>query len=124
MRKTEMNEQSQLSLLVCERLQQLGLKQSEFCRKTGFDQGLLSKIQGSIITNLSLESVLRLSVGLRVPPTRILSLIDRLDLHELVLSAYEAESAALIGAGSMGFRAEIGSLVSTASAESKFFAKA
>jgi hypothetical protein len=63
-------------------------------------------------------------VGLRVPPTRILSLIDRLDLHELVLSAYEADGAALIGSGSMGFQAEIGSLASTSSAESKFFAKA
>ena len=124
MRKTEMNEQSQLSQLVCERLQQLGLKQSEFCRKTGFDQGLLSKIQGSIITNLSLESVLRLSVGLRVPPTHILSLIDRMDLHELVLSAYEAEGPALLAAGSMGFRTDIGSLASTAVAENKFFVKA
>ncbi|HEX5735890.1 MAG TPA: hypothetical protein VF131_23895 [Blastocatellia bacterium] len=124
MRKTEMNEQSQLSLLVCERLQQLGLKQSEFCRKTGFDQGLLSKIQGSIITNLSLESVLRLSVGLRIPPTRILSLIDRMDLHELVLSAYESEGAALLGASSLGFQADIGSLASTGSTQSKFFVKA
>ena len=88
MKKTQLNNQSQLSVLVCDRLQALGLKQSEFCRMTGFDQGLLSKIQSSIITNLSLESVLRLAVGLRVPPTQILSLIDRMDLHELVLSAY------------------------------------
>jgi transcriptional regulator with XRE-family HTH domain len=95
MRKIQMNDQSQLSVLVCDRLQALGLKQSEFCRMTGFDQGLLSKIQSSIITNLSLESVLRLAVGLRIPPTRILSLIDRMDLHELVLTAYEAEGAGL-----------------------------
>ena len=95
MKKTQMNDQSQLSMLVCDRLQALGLKQSEFCRKTGFDQGLLSKIQSSIITNLSLESVLRLAVGLSIPPTHILSLIDRMDLHELVLTAYEAEAAGL-----------------------------
>ena len=124
MRKTEMNEQSQLSLLVCERLQQLGLKQSEFCRKTGFDQGLLSKIQGSIITNLSLESVLRLSVGLHIPPTQILGLIDRMDLHELVLLAYEAEGSAFLAAGSMGFQTEIGPLASTSSADNNFFVKA
>jgi transcriptional regulator with XRE-family HTH domain len=119
MRKTEMTGQSQLSLLVCERLQQLGLKQSEFCRHTGFDQGLLSKIQSSIITNLSLESVLRLAVGLRIPPTRILNLIDRMDLHELVLSAYEEESSGLIG-----LEAGLGSLASTRAVESNFFAKA
>jgi transcriptional regulator with XRE-family HTH domain len=119
MKKTEMNGQSQLSLLVCERLQQLGLKQSEFCRQTGFDQGLLSKIQSSIITNLSLESVLRLSVGLRVPPTEILGLIDRMDLHELVLSAYEAE-----GPGPMAVEAGIGSMAAARSVESNYFAKA
>ncbi|HJQ69862.1 MAG TPA: helix-turn-helix domain-containing protein [Blastocatellia bacterium] len=123
MRRTEINEQSPLSLLVCGRLQQLGLKQSEFCRKTGFDQGLLSKIQGSIITNLSLESVLRLSVGLRIPPTQILGLIDRMDLHELVLEAYEAEQSVLARPGSIGFPADIGPLASTASADNKFFVK-
>ena len=115
MKKNQMNDQSQLSMLVCDRLQALGLKQSEFCRKTGFDQGLLSKIQSSIITNLSLESVLRLSVGLRVPPTRILSLIDRMDLHELVLTAYDSGLNAL--------EANVSSLASNRSVESNYFAR-
>ena len=119
MKKNQMNDQSQLSALVCDRLQALGLKQSEFCRMTGFDQGLLSKIQSSIITNLSLESVLRLSVGLNIPPTQILGLIDRMDLHELVLVAYEAESTGLTG-----MEAGIGPLASTRSVENNFFAKA
>jgi hypothetical protein len=72
----------------------MGIKQSEFCRTHRFDQGLLSKIQNSVITNLSLESVLRLSVGLSVPPEEILALLDRMDLHNLVLQAYSAEFAA------------------------------
>ena len=118
MKKSQMNDQSQLSLLVCDRLQALGLKQSEFCRKTGFDQGLLSKIQSSIITNLSLESVLRLAVGLRVPPTRILSLIDRMDLHELVITAYEAD-----GAGLGALEVNVSSIASNLSVDSNYFAR-
>ena len=55
---------------------------------------MLSKIQNSVITNLSLESVLRLSVGLSVPPEKLLALVDRMDLHDLVLQAYDAEFAA------------------------------
>ena len=84
-------EQTKLALFVRERLAHIGIRQSEFCRLTGFDQGLLSKIQGSIITNLSLESALRLALGLGVEPTRILELINRLDLHELVQKSYSAQ---------------------------------
>ncbi len=87
------NETTQLAALVRERLSEMGVRQSEFCRLYRFDQGLLSKIQNSVITNLSLESVLRLSVGLSVPPQKILALIDRPDLHELVLQAYGKELA-------------------------------
>ncbi len=90
-RKT--NELTPLAVLVRERLAEMGVRQSEFCRLYRFDQGLLSKIQNSVITNLSLESVLRLSVGLSVPPQKILALIDRPDLHELVLQAYGKELA-------------------------------
>ena len=118
MKKSQTNDQSQLSMLVCDRLQALGLKQSEFCRKTGFDQGLLSKIQSSIITNLSLESVLRLAVGLRVPPTRILGLIDRMDLHELVITAYESE-----GLGLSALEANVTSLAANRGAENNYFAR-
>ena len=85
------NETTQLAALVRERLAEMGIRQSEFCRLYRFDQGLLSKIQNSVITNLSLESVLRLSVGLSVPPQKILALIDRPDLHDLVLHAYGPE---------------------------------
>ena len=89
MEQTQPAQQTKLAILVRERLTHLGIKQSEFCRITGFDQGLLSKIQASIITSLSLESVLRLSLGLGVRPTRVFDSIDRPDLHELVLKSYE-----------------------------------
>lgn len=88
----KVNELTPLALLVRERLSEMGVRQSEFCRLYRFDQGLLSKIQNSVITNLSLESVLRLSVGLAVPPQQILALIDRMDLHDLVVQAYSKET--------------------------------
>lgn len=87
------SEMTPLAQLVRERLSEMGVRQSEFCRLYRFDQGLLSKIQNSVITNLSLESVLRLSVGLAVPPQKILALIDRMELHDLVLQAYGKEWA-------------------------------
>lgn len=77
-----------LAIFVRERLAQLGVRQAEFCRINCFDQGLMSRIQNSAITNLSLESALRLAIGLAVPPKNILDLIDRTDLHELVMAAY------------------------------------
>ncbi len=78
-------------MFVRDRLAELGLKQSEFCRLNGFDQGLMSRIQNSMITNLSLESVLRLSLGLHTSPEKIFRLIDRMDLHELVVKSYSAD---------------------------------
>lgn len=89
------SEQTPLAMFVRTRLAELGLKQADFCRLTGFDQGLLSRIQNSVITNLSLESVLRLALGLRTSPKDILSLIDRSDLHELVVRSYAIESGEL-----------------------------
>ena len=80
MRRTE---PSALAKFVRERLAELGMKQSEFCRLTGFDQGLLSKIQNSMITSLSIESALRLSIGLGVSPKKMFQLIDRMDLDEI-----------------------------------------
>jgi transcriptional regulator with XRE-family HTH domain len=88
MKHRRLTEQTPLAVFVQNRLAELGMKQSEFCRLTGFDQGLLSKIQSSMITNLSLETALRLAVGLSVPPDEILTLIDREDLHALITRAY------------------------------------
>ena len=91
MERTQPAQQTKLAILVRERLTHMGIKQSEFCRITGFDQGLLSKIQASIITSLSLESVLRLALGLGVRPTQVFDSIDRRDLHDLVLKSYSTE---------------------------------
>jgi len=80
-----------LAIFVRRRLEELELKQSDFCRLTGFDQGLLSKIQNSIITSLSLESTLRLALGLSVAPKVLFGLMDRFDLQDLVMRAYAFE---------------------------------
>jgi len=91
MKKRRHIKETPLSIFVRARLTELGLKQSEFCRLTGFDQGLLSKIQSSMINKLNLETVLRLAAGLSVPPQKILELIGRPDLNELIVKAYSGE---------------------------------
>jgi transcriptional regulator with XRE-family HTH domain len=96
MKKRRPIQKTPLAIFVTERLAELGLKQSEFCRQTGFDQGLLSKIQSSMITKLNLETVLKLARGLGVSPKGILELTGRADLHELIVGAYSAEAAELI----------------------------
>lgn len=85
-----------LASFVRERLNELGIKQSDFCRLSTFDQGLLSKIQNSVVTSLSLESVLKLALGLSVPPRQLFQLLDRQDMHELVLKSYAAEFSELL----------------------------
>jgi len=61
-----------------------------------FDQGLLSKIQNSVVTSLSLESVLKLAVGLSVQPQRIFNLLDRMDMHDLVIKSYASEFSDMV----------------------------
>lgn len=77
-----------LAQLITDRLQQLGLKQVDFCRQTGFDQGLLSKLQTSVITTINLESALRLADGLQVAPGDILTLLGKTDAHILLKKLY------------------------------------
>src|SRR5437867_671825 len=86
--KARLCEPTPLARFVTERLAEMKMRQSEFCRLNQFDQGMLSKIQNSVTTNLSLESALKLAMGLSVPPAKILDLIDRPDLEELVMAAY------------------------------------
>ncbi len=85
-----------LATFVRERLAELEIKQSDFCRLSMFDQGLLSKIQNSVVTSLSLESVLKLAVGLSVPPHHIFGLLDRMDMHDLVIKSYAGEFSELM----------------------------
>lgn len=85
-----------LAMFVRERLAELEISQSDFCRRSTFDQGLLSKIQNSLVTSLSIESVLKLAVGLSVPPQQLFQLIDRSDLHDLVMQSYAQEFTAVV----------------------------
>ena len=85
-----------LAIFVRERLAELEIRQSDFCRLSMFDQGLLSKIQNSVVTSLSLESVLKLAVGLSVPPQRIFNLLDRMDMHDLVIKSYASEFSEMV----------------------------
>jgi len=85
-----------LAIFVRERLAELEIRQSDFCRLSMFDQGLLSKIQNSVVTSLSLESVLKLAIGLAVPPHRIFNLLDRMDMHDLVMKCYAGEFSELM----------------------------
>jgi hypothetical protein len=85
-----------LAVFVRERLAELEIRQSDFCRLSMFDQGLLSKIQNSVVTSLSLESVLKLAVGLSVPPQRIFNLLDRMDMHDLVIKSYAGEFSEMV----------------------------
>ena len=77
-----------LARFITDRLRQLGLKQVDFCRQTGFDQGLLSKLQSSVITTINLESALRLADGLKVAPGDVLSLLGKEDAHRLLQKLY------------------------------------
>lgn len=77
-----------LSQLITSRLSELGLKQVDFCRRTGFDQGLLSKLQSGVITTINLESALRLADGLKIAPAEILSVLGKQDAHHLLLKLY------------------------------------
>jgi transcriptional regulator with XRE-family HTH domain len=77
-----------LAQFITERLNELGLKQVDFCRQTGFDQGLLSKLQTSVITTINLESALRLADGLKVPPSQILSMLGKEDADRLLQRLY------------------------------------
>ncbi|MCI0338088.1 MAG: helix-turn-helix transcriptional regulator [Acidobacteria bacterium] len=85
-----------LAVFVRVRLAELNISRSDFCRRSTFDQGLLSKIQNSLVTSLSIESVLKLAVGLSVPPQQLFQLIDRMDLHELVMQSYAQEFSSVV----------------------------
>jgi hypothetical protein len=88
MAKRTAPQKTPLAQLITDRLQALGLKQVDFCRRTGFDQGLLSKLQTSVITTINLESALRLADGLQVAPGDILSLLGKTDAHILIKKLY------------------------------------
>ncbi|HEV2911702.1 MAG TPA: hypothetical protein VGX92_00180 [Pyrinomonadaceae bacterium] len=77
-----------LAQFITDRLRELGLKQVDFCRQTGFDQGLLSKLQSSVVTTINLESALRLAEGLKAPPGEVLALLGKTEAHDLLQKIY------------------------------------
>ena len=81
---------SPLSDLVSDHLRARGWRQVDFCRRTGFDQGLLSKILSSVVTTLNVESALKLAEGLDVQPTIIFEAIGKKDIDDLLRRFYSS----------------------------------
>jgi transcriptional regulator with XRE-family HTH domain len=79
---------SPLAELVYSHLQAKRLRQIDFCRQTGFDQGLLSKILSSVVTTLNVETTLRLAEGLHIAPVEIFEAIGKKDVDDLLRRFY------------------------------------
>jgi hypothetical protein len=79
---------SSLAALVSEHLCAKGLRQIDFCRHTGFDQGLLSKILSSVVTTLNVETALKLAAGLNLQPAEVFDVIGKRDVHEMLIKLY------------------------------------
>lgn len=80
--------QSALAELVSEYLRTKGMRQVDFCRRTGFDQGLLSKILSSVVTTLNVESALKLADGLGLPPSVVFESIGKKEVDDLLRKFY------------------------------------
>lgn len=79
---------SPLSELIRESLRTKGMRQVDFCRQTGFDQGLLSKILSSVVNTLNVETALKLAEGLGLPPVVVFEAIGKKDIDELLRRFY------------------------------------
>ena len=79
---------SALAELVSEHLRTNGMRQVDFCRQTGFDQGLLSKILSSVVTTLNVETALKLAEGLKVEPSVIFEAIGKPDVDAMLRRFY------------------------------------
>lgn len=79
---------SPLAELVSAHLQAKGLRQVDFCRQTGFDQGLLSKILSSVVNTLNVETALKLAAGLSIPPRVVFEVIGKKDVDEMLRRFY------------------------------------
>jgi transcriptional regulator with XRE-family HTH domain len=79
---------SPLADLVSEHLREKKLRQVDFCRRTGFDQGLLSKILSSVVNTLNVESALKLAEGLDIPPSVVFEVIGKKDVDEMLRRFY------------------------------------
>src|SRR5437899_3167759 len=79
---------SPLADLVSYNLRTKGMRQVDFCRQTGFDQGLLSKILSSVVNTLNVETALKLADGLSLPPTVVFEAIGKKDIDDLLRRFY------------------------------------
>jgi transcriptional regulator with XRE-family HTH domain len=79
---------SPLADLVSEKLRTKGMRQVDFCRQTGFDQGLLSKILSSVVNTLNVETALKLAEGLGLPATVVFEAIGKKDVDDLLRRFY------------------------------------
>ena len=89
------NRRSALAELVGEHLRSRGLRQVDFCRQTGFDQGLLSKILSSVVNTLNVESALKLAEGLELPPTVVCEAIGKKDVDRLLRRFYSTNDGVI-----------------------------
>jgi len=64
------------------------MRQIDFCRETGFDQGLLSKILSSVVNTLNVETALKLAEGLNVQPSLVFEVIGKKEVDELLRKFY------------------------------------
>src|SRR5262249_12077691 len=90
---TEESRQSPLAILVSSHLRAKGLRQVDFCRQTGFDQGLLSKILSSVVNTLNVETALKLAEGLDITPSVVFEAIGKKDVDELLRRFYQRTMA-------------------------------
>ena len=79
---------SPLAELVSTHLKARGMRQVDFCRQTGFDQGLLSKILSSVVQTLNVESALKLAEGLQISPSVVFEVIGKKDVDEMLRRFY------------------------------------
>ena len=77
-----------LANLVRSHLKSTGLRQVDFCRQTGFDQGLLSKILSSVVNTLNVETALKLAEGLKVQPIVVFEAIGKRDVDAMLRRFY------------------------------------
>ena len=79
---------SPLAALVSHHLREKKLRQVDFCRQTGFDQGLLSKILSSVVNTLNVESALKLAEGLGISPSVVFEAIGKKEVDEMLRRFY------------------------------------
>jgi transcriptional regulator with XRE-family HTH domain len=82
------SKRSPLADLVRDHLQAQGIRQIDFCRRTGFDQGLLSKILSSVVNTLNVETALKLAEGMNVPARVVFEAIGKTEVDEMLRRFY------------------------------------